>query len=163
MFQLQVEPVGPSFTIRVPVEVIIGTVPLHSSIQHHARLGQYAGAGPQHNGAHRTSATSPERLEFFNSRMFIYWHPLLMIMDPFFGWMSAVANIKSQRRVDTFLKTWEMCFASLPIRPSLHGCSLRMFCEIVHMIFSWYPDQVMRKIRDTVVEQRLQYQLQTLD
>ncbi|KAK3097174.1 hypothetical protein FSP39_007115 [Pinctada imbricata] len=69
--ELQVDPVGPGFEILVPVEIIIGTVPLHSSIQHHARVSQY-GADSGTGDLYRTSTTAPERLEFFNSLSVTY-------------------------------------------------------------------------------------------
>ncbi|KAJ8316570.1 hypothetical protein KUTeg_005879 [Tegillarca granosa] len=37
---LKVDPMGPGFPLSVPAEIIVGTVPLHASVQQHLRLRQ---------------------------------------------------------------------------------------------------------------------------
>lgn len=38
--ELKVDPMGPGFPLSVPAEIIVGTVPLHASVQQHLRLRQ---------------------------------------------------------------------------------------------------------------------------
>ncbi|XP_050401776.1 arrestin domain-containing protein 3 [Patella vulgata] len=40
ILELRVEPVGPAFDLSIPIEIFIGTVPLHSTIQRHLAISQ---------------------------------------------------------------------------------------------------------------------------
>ncbi|KAK6179417.1 hypothetical protein SNE40_011782 [Patella caerulea] len=40
ILELRVEPVGPAFDLSIPIEIFIGTVPLHSTIQRHLAITQ---------------------------------------------------------------------------------------------------------------------------